>query len=499
MVQLLLRLADRRRTSYIHRLQYRHGTYGMPARTSVLLASKHPAATWTTFLPRPPAAPVLFSLAPLSAAVSATLWYAAGMLPPQLALISQLGLDAQHTASWLCIVWLSSGVVSVALALLYRQPLSLTSSTPALVYLVAMGSRFAYPELMGACAVAGLVSLLLGMSGLAGRLLRWLPVSLALGMLAGSLVENLVGLGRAAVVDPLVVGPTMLAYVVARRVPRLRCAGVGLAALCGAATLAVSAVVRTAPPGWLTVGVIWQPPILVPVAPEISARALLSLVLPLVLLSLGLGHVQGVGYLRGQRYSVPEGPVTVAVGAISLVNAVFGGHPGNVSRIGVAFLAGPQAGRWSSRYVAVVLAGGGMLVLGCTAGTLAHLVALLPASYIVSLAGLALVEPFVDALRKALGGPLPRGALVTFAVAALPLSLGGLPASLWALVAGVVASLLLERSALLATWRARPDGDPLGTAGSWSTIARRASSACLCLAGPRWAPLAVRHARLHAR
>jgi len=445
------------------------------------------------------AAPTVFSLAPLSAAVSATLWYTAGMLPPQLALISQLRLDAQHTASWLCIVWLSSGLVSVALALRYRQPLSLTSSTPALVYLVAMGSRFAYPELMGACAVAGTVSLLLGMSGLAGRLLRWLPLSLALGLLAGSLVENLVGLGRAVVAEPLLVGPTVLAYVFARRVPRLRCAGVGLAALCGAATLAVSAVVRTAAPGWLTVGVIWQPPILVPVAPEISAHALLSLVLPLVLLSLGLGHVQGVGYLRGQRYSVPEGPVTVAVGAISLVNALFGGHPGNVSRIGVAFLAGPQAGRWSSRYVAVVLAGGGMVVLGCTAGTLAHMVALLPASYIISLAGLALVEPFLDAVRKALGGPLPRGALVSFAVAALPLSPGGLPASVWALVAGLIASLLLERTALLATLRTEPDVSRSRTAGSWSTITRRVSSAFLCLAAPRRAPLAVRHARLHAR
>jgi len=278
-------------------------------------------------------------------------------------------------------------------------------------------------------------------------------------MLAGSLVENLVGLGRAALAEPLVVGSIVLAYIFARRVPRLRCAGVGLAALCGVATLAVSAVARTAAPGWLTVGVIWQPPILVPVAPEISAHALLSLVLPLVLLSLGLGHVQGVGYLRGQRYSVPEGPVTVAVGAISLVNAVFGGHPGNVSRIGVAFLAGPQAGRWSSRYVAVVLAGGGMVALGCTAGTLANLVALLPASYIVGLAGLALVEPFLDALRKALAGPLPRGALVTFAVAALPLSPGGLPASVWALTAGLFASLLLERYALIASWRAETDGD----------------------------------------
>ena len=55
------------------------------------------------------------------------------------------------------------------------------------------------------------LSLLLGVSRLGGRLLRWLP-SLALGMLAGSLVENLVGLGRAAFADPLVVGSMVLAY-----------------------------------------------------------------------------------------------------------------------------------------------------------------------------------------------------------------------------------------------------------------------------------------------
>ncbi|HJN87218.1 MAG: benzoate/H(+) symporter BenE family transporter [Dehalococcoidia bacterium] len=62
-----------------------------------------------------------------------------------------------------------------------------------------------------------------------------------------------------------------------------------------------------------------------------------------------------------------------------------------------------------------------------------------------------------DAFEKAFSSPLRFGALVAFAVAATPFSFMGITSALWAVVAGLVASLAAERPPLLSYWREMQD------------------------------------------
>jgi benzoate membrane transport protein len=144
------------------------------------------------------------------------------------------------------------------------------------------------------------------------------------------------------------------------------------------------------------------------------------------------------------------------IGINSVINSLLGGHPAIVARTGVAILAGPDAGTASKRYWANLVAAPLTLSIALAAGLVIPILAVLPASYVFALAGLAIFASLQDAFERAFGSTLRFGALVAFAVAATQFSFVGITSALWAVVAGVVASLIAERSDLLTHWREKP-------------------------------------------
>ena len=86
-----------------------------------------------------------------------------------------------------------------------------------------------------------------------------------------------------------------------------------------------------------------------------SLSSFLAISLPLIVLSIGLGNVQGLGYLTEQGYKVPADRVTLVLGLNTIVNAIFGGHTAQVSRNGIPIMASPEAGPMHGRYWASLL------------------------------------------------------------------------------------------------------------------------------------------------
>jgi benzoate membrane transport protein len=173
---------------------------------------------------------------------------------------------------------------------------------------------------------------------------------------------------------------------------------------------------------------------------------------------MGLGNVQGLGFLMAQGYAVPVNLTTAVVGVNSIVNALFGGHAATVARIGVAILASPEAGRKEGRYWASVIAAGLTILLALAAAPIMSLIGVLPKSYIYALAGLAVLSAMQDAFEKAFGAGMRFGALVAFAVAATPFAVFGITSAFWAIIAGLIASLVVERAEVLALWNGATAG-----------------------------------------
>ena len=174
------------------------------------------------------------------AGLTAFVWYAFGAVPLHISVSEQLGLTTAQTSSWIFIVWFSSAVSSIAISLYFRQPIPITWTIPGLVYLGTLVDRFSFAELVGANLVAGVLLLALGLLGIGGRIMRWLPLPIIMGMFAGSILEYIVRMVRATVEDVAVAGSVVGCYLLGRFIGSPRVPPVGLAVVGGG--IAVAAV-----------------------------------------------------------------------------------------------------------------------------------------------------------------------------------------------------------------------------------------------------------------
>lgn len=387
-----------------------------------------------------------FNSAALWAGLTAFVWYAFGAVPLHIAVAEQLGLATVQTSSWIFIVWAGGAVSSIAMSLYFRQPIPITWTIPGLIYLGTLAGRFSFAEIVGANLIAGLLLLVLGAAGIGGRIMKWLPLPVVMGMFGGSIMVYVTRMVAATVEDVAVAGTSVACYLVGRFLRSPRIPPVALAVIGGGVAVAVAGVAHPEP-------VAWSLPALAVPPMDFSLSAIVAVSFPMVVLAMGLGNVQGLGFLMAQDYRVPVNSISTVVGINSVVNALLGGHPATVARTGVAILASPDAGPPAGRYWAVVISASLTIAMALAATPVASLLHVLPTTYIVAVAGLAILSSFQDALEKAFTGKLRFGALVAFAVAATPFAFLGITSAFWSIVAGLAAALLVEREQLLAHWR----------------------------------------------
>jgi benzoate membrane transport protein len=97
------------------------------------------------------------------------------------------------------------------------------------------------------------------------------------------------------------------------------------------------------------------------------------------------------------------------------------------------------------RYVAAVAVGAFYLVMGVFGATVGALFAAFPRELVMAVAGLALVNTIANGLVAAVQDETRReAALITFLVTASGVSLFGIGAAFWGLVAGLVGLLVLR-------------------------------------------------------
>ena len=386
-----------------------------------------------------------FSPAALWAGLTAFVWYAFGAVPLHIAVSGQLALSIEQTSSWIFIVWFSGAVSSIALSVYFRQPIPITWTIPGLIYLGTLAHRFSFAELVGANLVAGIALCVLGLLGVGGQLMRWLPLPIVMGMFGGSILGYVTRMIAATVEDLAVAGTAVGCYLIGRLLANPRVPPVGLAVLGGGIAVAMLGTASPQTPEWT-----W-PAFVVPDM-QFSLGAIIAVSLPMVVLAMGLGNVQGIGFLLAQGYAVPVNTVSTVVGINSVVNTLLGGHPATVARTGVAILAGPDAGPAHGRYWAAVIAALLTVGMAFAATPVASLLKVLPKTYVFAIAGLAIVSSLQDAMEKAFASRLRFGALVAFAVSMTPFAILGITSAFWAVMAGLLASLLAERHDLIASW-----------------------------------------------
>jgi benzoate membrane transport protein len=292
---------------------------------------------------------------------------------------------------------------------------------------------------VGAYLATGVLMAILGATGVAKRVLAYVPIPLVMAMVAGMFLPLGIGLVKAFGEHLLIATAMVTAYVVASMVRAIaRYAPPVVVAL-----IAGAVVVATDPRVTLDRPIVWALASPIVYTPAFTVRALVELVIPLTITVIGIHNAQGIAYLRTAGYQPPENRITLACGLGSIVTGLLGSVPvclvGPVT--GILNLSGPTAHRWVSAVVFAVLA----ILFGLFAPAIASLGLALPPAFIAALGGLALLGVLQNAFVHAFKGRFTLGATVTFIVTASQVTIFNVSAAFWGLVFGALVSALLER------------------------------------------------------
>ncbi|QRD54977.1 benzoate/H(+) symporter BenE family transporter [Xanthomonas citri pv. citri] len=350
-----------------------------------------------------------------------------------------LGADQAQLASWMWALGIGMGVTCIGLSLRYRAPVVTAWSTPGAAMLIGSAAGVPLREAVGAFVVAAVLGMVAGFSGFFERAIRRVPISLASGMLAGVLLRFGLDIFVAMQSHVLLALAMLATYLGGRRwfaryaVIATLLVGIAIAASSGLLRLAVH--LQLAHP--------------VLVVPSLSWAALFGLAIPLFVVTMASQNVPGVAVIRASGYAVPISPTVGWIGVVNAVLAPFGGFALNLAAITAAICMGREAHEDPARrYTAAVSAGVFYVVVGLFGATVAAVFAAFPRELVMAIAGIALLGTIGNSLAAALREDSEReAALITFLVTASGLTLGGIGAAFWGLVAGTITLLALRTKA----------------------------------------------------
>ncbi len=345
-----------------------------------------------------------------------------------------VGATDFEAASGLMALSVSVGLCAILLSAMTRLPISIAWSTPGGALLAATGViEGGFPAAVGAFIICAVLIIIAGLFKPLGRAVASIPTPLANAMLSGVIIGLCFAPIKAIGFNPLLGLPIILAWIVVGAFKRLFAVPAALAAFVLVMIFGVDI-----PAGALdSVAQSLVPPMEF-VMPVFNLQALISIALPLFIVTMASQNIPGIAVLKVNNYDPQPGQLFATTGLFSLFAAPFGGHAVNLAAITAAMCAGEDAHPDTKRrYWAVIVSGVGYVIFGLLAGAVTAFVALAPPILIQAVAGLALVGAFSGSAVAAFKDPETReAAAITFLITASGLSFGGISGAFWGLIGG---------------------------------------------------------------
>jgi benzoate membrane transport protein len=326
------------------------------------------------------------------------------------------------------------GLCSLLPSLFWRKPVMVAWSTPgaAVLATAAASGQFTLAQAVGAFLVCGAFVTLFGVTGWFEKLMDRIPMPIASALLAGVLarfgLDAFIALKSAFALVLLMLGT----YLLGRRLwPRYAVPGV-----------LVAGTLFAAAQGRLHLdGVQWQLTTPVFVMPEFTLQAIVSLALPLFVVTMASQNLPGVAAIRAAGYQMPISKIITLTGVATLLLAPFGAFALNLSAITAAICMGREAHEDPTRrYMAAASCGAIYCVIGLFGAAVTGVLTAFPHELVVAIAGFALLGSIGGGLAVALKDDAHReSALITFLVTLSGLSLWGIGSAFWGVVAGAIA------------------------------------------------------------
>lgn len=357
------------------------------------------------------------------------------------------GATPAQITSWIWALGLGMGLCSLVPSLLLRKPVMVAWSTPGAAVLATAGAAgsFSMGEAVGAFMVCSSLVILVGATRGLERLADRIPMEIASALLAGVLARfGIQAFAAAQTALPLVL-LMVGAYLVARRMAARYAVVVTL-------VVGILWVLITGQMAWSMEPVRLAMPVFV--VPQWSVSAIVSLAIPLFVVTMASQNLPGMAVIRASGYELPVSRLITMTGWASLVLAPFGAFALNFSAITAAICMGPEAHEDRlKRYTAAASCGAIYILIGLFGALVTGLLTSFPNELVVAIAGIALLSTIGNGLASALRDERHReAALITFLVTLSGITLMDIGSAFWGVVAGSLALFVQQykqsRSAL---------------------------------------------------
>lgn len=347
------------------------------------------------------------------------------------------GVGPADTGSWLGIISVAAGLLTIFLSTKYKMPVMFTWSTPGAALLITNVAGFTLPEMIGVFVFSASLIFLAGATGLFEKIMNKIPVGIVSAMLAGILLHFAFEIFVSMKTQMLLVFVMLIAYMFGRRFfPRYNI----IVVLCLGIMLA-----------WLQNLMHFGPvdfSLLHPTftKPEFNFASLISIGIPLFVVTMTSQNMTGVAVMKAYDYKPRVSNFLAWSGFINLITAPFGSFALNLSALTAAMCMGPESHPdKEKRYTAAISMGLLYILIGLFSSAIVGIFVAFPKELIMTIAGLALISTINNGLIAAVHHEADREAsMITFFVTASGVSLFGIGAAFWGLVAGYIFSVILK-------------------------------------------------------
>ncbi|WP_146346337.1 benzoate/H(+) symporter BenE family transporter [Phaeobacter marinintestinus] len=353
--------------------------------------------------------------------------------------LDAMGATPAQQASGLMAASFAMGLSAIALSLWSKQPVSVAWSTPGAALLAASQIPEAgFAGAVGAFLLAGALTVIAGLWKPLNRLTNMIPVPLAQAMLAGVLLSLCIKPFQALAEIPMMALPIILTWFIVSLFSRVF--AVPAAVLVSAFVVAANAGFDLPAPDQL----IGRP---VLTAPEFNIADLLSIGLPLFIVTMATQNIPGLAVLRSYGYQPRSGPSVASVGLASILSAPFGALATCLAAITAAMCANEESHPDpAQRYWSAASSGVFYCSIGLFSAVITGFAGLTPPLVLGTVAGVALLGVFANSTVAALEeADYRQSAAITFLVTASGVALLGLSAAVWGLVIGGIVQVISDR------------------------------------------------------
>ena len=371
-----------------------------------------------------------------------------GCTGPALLIISTgqaAGLENRVIESWLFSVYFFGGLITIILALYYKQSICGAWSIPGVALVAAALSQFTFNEVVFAYLLAGVLVFVVGLTGLVRRIMLWIPRPVVMGMVAGALFRFGLNIFPTTVAQPAIALPVIAVWIVFTmfaaklKIPGVLVGlvvGIGIAMAMGLTSFAGVQFSFAHP-------MIHQP--------VFNPEVILGLAIPLALIVITAENTQAMGVLMAIGHNPPVNTMTLISGIGGMITGWFGGHNANIAGPMTAITSSDEAGPVEGRYVGSIVDGLLFGGFGIIAGAALSIVSVLPGALINVVVGLTMVGVLTSALTDAWKGNFRYGAFFALFFTASGAIWFKIGAPFWGLLFGTLLSYWLDKK----DWKAR--------------------------------------------